>query len=182
MIKQLLGLLIGFAAIALPKKASASIPKPGDGPLPHFGPAVVEGWQVPLRARKRAAPYLDAIRQAEDRYALPRGLLKRLLWQESRFRPEIINGALKSEDGATGIAQIIPRWHPGAVPTDPFHSIDYAASYLRRLHNRFGDWPEALAAYNWGPTNLSKVQGDWLQGPLETRTYVSGILRDTGLA
>jgi Transglycosylase SLT domain len=27
-------------------------------------------------------------------------------------------------------------------------------SYLAELHRRYGDWPDAVAAYNWGPGNM----------------------------
>src|ERR1051325_8934184 len=35
-------------------------------------------------------------------------ILYRLLYQESRFRPEIINGTVRSSTGALGIAQFMP--------------------------------------------------------------------------
>lgn len=124
--------------------------------------------------------YRAAIAAAETANGLPSGLLARLLYQESRYRPEIINGTVKSRAGAVGIAQIIPRWHPGVNPLDPLASIDYAAAYLAKLYRQFGAWPLALAAYNWGPGNVAK---NGLTGaPTETRNYWSQILADLGLS
>lgn len=133
-------------------------------------------WSPPAAA----APYLEAIDRAERENGLPHHLLARLLYQESRFREDIITGATVSSAGAMGIAQIVPKWHPGVDPLDPFASIDYAARYLRQLFNQFGDWKLALAAYNAGPGNVTKHGG--IPPFAETQAYVAEIARDVGLA
>jgi soluble lytic murein transglycosylase-like protein len=132
-------------------------------------------WQPP----ERAAPYLHPIYSAEAKYGLPTNLLARLIYQESRYRPEIIDGTVRSSAGAVGIAQIVPRWHPGVDATDPAASIDYAAKYLADLKRQFGSWSLALAAYNWGPGNL-KAQGI-AAAPAETRNYIAQISGDVPL-
>lgn len=139
-------------------------------------------WQPPGSAQ----PYLAAIGQAEQQHGIPAGVLARLLYQECRYREDIICGKVVSSAGAVGIAQIVPRWHPEARPLDPEHSIFYAARYLAQLNRQFGHWPTALAAYNWGPGNVSKARkqhGDrWLErAPKETRDYVRQIAGDCGL-
>lgn len=139
----------------------------------------LSAWTLP----PSGLPYRVNLTLAEQRYGLPAGLLGRVAWQESRFRPDIIRGETVSSAGAVGLMQIVPRWHPDVDPTDPIASIDYAAQYLRRLYDRFGDWQQALAAYNWGPTNLAmalKRDGDqWRRVlPRETRDYITDISRD----
>lgn len=134
-------------------------------------------WQPPAAA----APYLDAIRAAEAKYQLPDDLLARVLHQESRFRPDIIEGRTKSSAGALGIAQFMPATaaEMGVDPLDPFSSIDGAGRYLRRLYNATGDWEKALAAYNWG---IGNVQRKGLgAAPLETRNYTAQILGDVSV-
>ncbi|WP_091912403.1 transglycosylase SLT domain-containing protein [Chitinasiproducens palmae] len=66
---------------------------------------------------------------------------------------------------------------------DVLASTDAALAYLSRLHDMFGDWQLALAAYNWGEGNVQRAinrnaaQGlptDYLslRMPAETRNYV----------
>lgn len=128
-------------------------------------------WTPPTKAQ----PYMAAFREAERRYGLPPNILVRMAQQESNFDPNAVSPA-----GAVGLMQIVPKWHPTVDPRDPFASIDYAGRYLRQLYDRFGNWPEALAAYNWGPTVLERKGLD--QAPRETRRYVAAIAGDLGLA
>ncbi len=137
--------------------------------------AAAAGWTPPPSAE----PWLDTIRAAEDMNMIPRNLLARLLYQESRFRHDIITGQVRSSAGAVGIAQIVPRWHPDVDPLDPIASINYAAQYLRRLYRQFGSWDKALAAYNWGPGNVSRYGLASL--PAETHNYITEILGDLGM-
>lgn len=134
-------------------------------------------WTPP----KEAEIYLPAIDAASAEFDLPENLLARVAYQESRFRPDIIEGETVSSAGAMGIMQIVPKWHPDVDPLDPFESIQYAAKYLRTLYNRFGNWKQALAAYNYGQGNVSK-RPKFTQWPLETRNYVTEIGGDIGLA
>lgn len=113
---------------------------------------------------------------------LPDGLLSRVAWQESRYNPEAYNMG----STATGMMQIVPRWHPNVDASNPKEAIPYAAGYLAALKYRFGSWSKALAAYNWGPGNLAKLMTehpkDWIgYVPRETSKYVIGVINDTGL-
>lgn len=129
--------------------------------------------------------YLPAITSAEQAYGLPPGLLHRQLFQESRFRSDIIEGRTVSSAGAVGIAQIIPRWHPAVDPLDPYAAISYAASLDRAYFDMFGSWSAALAAYNWGRGNQAKDLRDGILGnewPKETRDYVAQITNDIGVS
>ena len=65
---------------------------------------------------------------------------------------------------------------------DPVKSTQAAAEYLKYLHEKFGDWTLALAAYNCGPGNVRKAirrsggkRNYWdIQKylPRETRNYI----------
>lgn len=125
-----------------------------------------------------AAPYAERIAQAEQRYGLPASLLTRVLYQESRFRTDVITGAVRSSAGALGIAQFMPATARDLAidPLNPNQAIDGAARYLRRLYDQTGSWDKALAAYNWG---IGNVQRKGLSSaPAETRAYVRDILND----
>jgi hypothetical protein len=58
-------------------------------------------------------------------------------------------------------------------------------AYLSRMYRRYGNWQDAIAAYNWGPGNLDA----WIGGgraadklPLAVERYRSRVLRDAVLA
>lgn len=137
---------------------------------------------------KIPAQYLALIRAQEAQYRMPKNMLARLLFQESRYNPQVISGAVRSPRGAAGIAQFMPEnisGVPEAVALDPFQAIPAAAAMLARLYKRFSSWSAALASYNWGEGNVAAwlrtgkgVKGDVM--PLETQKYYSQILADVG--
>src|SRR5215469_2516304 len=56
-------------------------------------------------------------------------------------------------------------------------------AYLARLYRRYGNWPDAIAAYNWGPGNLDA----WIAAgraayrlPLEVERYRNRVLHEAG--
>lgn len=144
----------------------------------------VMGWVEDLRqdTSTNRARYLDAVIASEARHGLPAGLLDRLLYQESRYRTDIIDGTTRSPTGALGIAQFMPATAAelGVDPLDPYSAIDGAARYLAQQFQKFGDWRLALAAYNAGPGNVRKYNG--VPPFAETQRYVAQIAADVGLA
>jgi hypothetical protein len=101
---------------------------------------------------------------------LPVGFFTRLIWQESRFKPEAVSRA-----GAQGVAQFMPgtaRLRGLENPFDPREAIAKSAQLLRDLLREFGNLGLAAAAYNAGPGRVR----DWLGGrrplPGETQAYV----------
>ena len=127
--------------------------------------------------KDKAGDYLTLLNAAEDRYGIPRDLLVRQAYEESHFRPDIISGATVSAAGALGIMQIVPKFHPTADPLNVTAAIDYAAGFLSTLHEQFGSWSLALAAYNAGPGNVHKY-GNTVPPFAETQKYVADIIGD----
>ncbi len=127
-------------------------------------------WATPAKG----AQFENYFIQATARYNLPPGLLSRLAKQESDYNINAISSA-----GAKGLMQIIPRWHPGVNVNDPIESIFYAGALMRKYFNEFGTWEKALAAYNWGETNVRNKGIE--QAPESTKRYIENILRDIGL-
>lgn len=136
-------------------------------------------WAVPDKAK----PYLALIDNATAQYALPPLLLARVLWQESRFRPDIISGQVTSSKGAMGIAQFLPATAAdlGIDPLNPREAIPAAAKYLKGFFVKFADWEKAIAAYDWGQGNVERHWNGVENLPQETRDYVNGVLTDIGL-
>ncbi|HKY50314.1 MAG TPA: lytic transglycosylase domain-containing protein [Candidatus Limnocylindria bacterium] len=90
--------------------------------------------------------------------------------KESGFNPGAYNPS-----GATGIAQIVPRWHPNVDPSDPIASLQYAANLMADHLARYGgDYRLALAAYNAGPGAVQQHGG--VPPYTETQNYVAKIL------
>lgn len=113
-------------------------------------------------------------RQTAVRAGIPPDHFERQIQQESGFDPAAFNAG----SGATGIAQIIARFHPEVDPTDPIASLDYAADWMAKLWRQYGSYGRALAAYNWGPGNVAGWDGSRGGLPAETRHYLDVILGD----
>lgn len=131
-------------------------------------------WRAPEQ-------YVPLIQAAEARHGLPAGLLERLLWQESRYREDIISGRKRSSAGALGIAQFMPETARdlNIDPLNVAQAINGAGAYLAMLYRQLGGWKEALAAYNWGIGNVRRK--GLVVAPRETRNYYTEIMRDVGL-
>lgn len=157
--------------------------KPASGPgilarPPDEAPPILSPqWNLPAAGEQ----YRPFIQNAANMYGVPFVILGKLLQQESGFRPDVISGSRTSPKGAQGIAQFMPDTarELGVNPLKPASAIPGAARYLSQLYDRFGNWRDALAAYNWGLGNVSRVR-DFDLWPTETRNYVSSILKGTG--
>jgi hypothetical protein len=106
---------------------------------------------------------------------LPLEFFARVIWQESRFRSDAIGPVTRSGKRAQGIAQFMPMTAAERLlrdPFDPAEALPKSAEFLRELHEQFGNFGLAAAAYNAGPTRVR----DWLAGrrtlPSETQAYV----------
>lgn len=99
------------------------------------------------------------------KYHIPVQAFLRQIQQESGFNPNARSGA-----GAQGIAQIVPRYHPGVNPYNPVQALDYAARWMGQLEHKYGNIRDALSVYNSGrPWSVGK-------GIPETSDYVAKIL------
>jgi hypothetical protein len=109
---------------------------------------------------------------------LPVEFFTRLIWEESRLRPDVIGPRTRSGDRARGIAQFMPRTAQERRLLDPFdpgQALPKSAEFLRELRDKFGNVGLAAAAYNAGPRRVR----DWIAGrqpiPAQTRHYVSAV-------
>lgn len=144
-------------------KASAATATARPWPVPGGKPPVDPPAPTDLRAYAKAAAV---------RAGVPPLHFERQIQQESGFDPKAYNAG----SGASGIAQIIPKFHPTVDPWNPTAALDYAATYDRQMFEQFGSWRNAFAGYNWGPGNVSTWDGRPATLPAETRHYLDVIL------
>lgn len=123
--------------------------------------------------------------------------LQNLIVQQAQAQgvpPEIALGVAKTESGisqwtpggsvvtssagALGVFQLMPSTAAGlgVDPTDLNGNIQGGIAYLKQLYSQFGNWGDALAAYNWGPGNVSSGA----PVPTSVGQYVSNVLASAG--
>lgn len=118
-----------------------------------------------------------------NQYGVDPSLALEVAIQESGLNPNAVSSA-----GAQGVFQLMPATAAqfGVTnPFDPTQNVPAGIQYLAQLIGMFGDTSEALAAYNWGPTNvqnaITQYGTGWLsQAPAETQNYVQSILTAVG--
>jgi hypothetical protein len=125
--------------------------------------------------RPGAETICQMIEAAAAANELPFEFFARVIWQESRFRSDVIGPVTRSGQQAQGIAQFMPVTAAERLlrnPFDPAQALPKSAEFLRELRKQFGNLGLAAAAYNAGP---GRVRG-WLAGkrtlPSETQAYV----------
>lgn len=127
--------------------------------------------------------YQSTFQSAATQHGVPLDILGRVAYDESHFRDDIISGQRKSSAGATGMFQFTEATAKDRGiddPNDPKTAINEGARYLSDLHGEFKDWRQAVAAYNWGPGNVSKAiqkhGKDWEDYlPTETIKYLATV-------
>jgi soluble lytic murein transglycosylase-like protein len=101
-------------------------------------------------------------------YGIPSSLALAVANQESSF-----NQSAVSPKGAIGVMQLMPGTASdlGVDPTDVTQNVQGGLSYLQEMYAKFGNWTQALEAYNAGP-NSSNLAG--------SSGYASSILAAAG--
>jgi soluble lytic murein transglycosylase-like protein len=120
---------------------------------------------------------LALLTSAANQYNVPPDLAIAVAQQESGGNPAAVSPA-----GAQGVMQLMPDTAASLGVTDPFdpaQNIDGGVRYLSQLLAQFGGNAQlALAAYNWGPGNVSA--NGFSNWPAETSNYVSSIMNQIG--
>jgi soluble lytic murein transglycosylase-like protein len=142
--------------------------------------AAVSGW-----ANVEQGPvWVPVINQAESAAGIPANLLARMAYEESRFRPDVIDGTRASSAGALGILQLMPAYFDTVQRATPFTTQDtmdqitQAAGQLAALYNEFSDWTLAVAGYNAGAGNVTKYINGTAALPAQTQAYVADVIAD----
>jgi soluble lytic murein transglycosylase len=149
-------------------------------------------WQL----RVRTDAYDLLIREAALRHGIAPGLVKAVIWKESRFRPYTVGrakemGLMQITEGAM---QDWHTWAGGAAPTparcfDPGLNIEIGTWYLARAMRTWQQYRSAdtlaLAEYNaggtrarrWAPTNPQQELKIANVSVSSTRDYISQVRR-----
>lgn len=109
--------------------------------------------------------YAEWVESASKEFGVEEAVIYAVIYCESDFDPRAVSSV-----GARGLMQMMPatfkelQGHLDETYDDdalfePQISIRYGTFYLSRMYDRFGDWSIAFAAYNAGPTVVSK----WLK-------------------
>jgi soluble lytic murein transglycosylase-like protein len=141
-----------------------SVPEPVEAPP---CPAAFADQPLP-----EATPYRAEIAAASRAAGLHPWLVAAVVEAESRYDRRAVSRA-----GARGLMQLMPAvWTDGGIrdPHDPRANLQVGCTHLRRLIDRFGDLPLALAAYNAGPTVVEREGG--MPPYRETRDFVRRVL------
>jgi membrane-bound lytic murein transglycosylase D len=169
-------------------------------PLPPATPLEPPIWPVRPRPAEWPAAARAHVNQLKPIF-VEEGVPAELVWLaevESGFDPKA-----RSRAGAAGLFQLMPDTAElmglSVRPVDerfvPVKSARAAAQYLRYLHEKFGDWRLAVAAYNGGEGRVGRLLDQSpartyaaiaSRLPAETQMYVAkveaALLRREGLA
>jgi len=147
------------------------------------------GHATLLHSLQRAGKYKEMISKILREEGVPQDLIY-LAVTESGFQPQ----ALNRKSGAGGMWQFMPTGAYGLARNgwvderfDPEKSSRAYARYIKSLHDQFGDWYLAMAAYDWGPGYVQRSvmrtgYADYWELyrrnalPQETKNYVPGII------
>jgi soluble lytic murein transglycosylase-like protein len=123
-----------------------------------------------------ARPFAAIIESVALEHGIDPALVHAVIQAESNYRPKA-----RSHVGARGLMQVMPATARdlGVMSAsqlfDPQQNIEAGVKYLKAMLERFdGDLPTAIAAYNAGPTAVSKHDG--IPPYAETQKYVRKVL------
>lgn len=128
------------------------------------------------------------IESAATQYGVPPALVSSVIGAESSWRPGAEGPATRSGQRAGGMMQLMPdtfaelRRKHGLGPDrfDPQTNIQAGTAYLGQLYKQFGNWPDAIAAYNAGPGRWAQVKAGKADAPRETTDYVQKVTTGFG--
>ncbi len=164
--KTVLSLAVVAVALLASSRASSSYDysfKPKTLPLPE------PDYSTPKPEKIKVAVF-DAIKNASKKYKVPLKISLGVAKIESNFNPKAV-----SPKNASGLFQLMPKTALGLGVDnvfDPEQNANGGNRFLASLYRKYGNWPDALAAYNWGPGNMDSDKPI----PNSVNDYVNKVL------
>jgi len=173
--------IICILLFAVPCKADIFVKQMPDGTLEFSNCPRGVDWEIYVDEKEYGTDAsnhsIDSIiDKMAEKYAIDSELIRAVIKVESEMDPYAL-----SRKGAIGLMQIMPDTALDmgiGNPWDPEQNVQAGTRYLAMLLTRYnGDLKLALAAYNAGPTLVSKYHG--IPPFEETREYVKKVLAYT---
>lgn len=181
--------LIAFGNSAISQDAFPSLPDVDEGNLKeeiNYFTQTRDGRAFVNSVYKKWPEFVPRMMEIIEGYGLPKDLVFLAVVESG------LNSDAKSHAGAVGMWQFIAATarrykliNGHDYRRDPNRSTDAACRYLIDLHDRFGDWPLALAGYNNGEENVAQQSAKygrdfWMLKqrrllPAETRQHVTRV-------
>jgi soluble lytic murein transglycosylase-like protein len=136
--------------------SSLGISEAGAEMLPPRAPTPAPEPKTIALTNAKTGDKLDVALPQGAKYA-PANVVRAVIDIESKGRFNV-SGPSTKYGRARGPMQLMPKTAEmlGINIDDPADNIAGGALYLKQMEQRFGSWPLALAAYNWGPGNISR--------------------------
>lgn len=169
-LRPFMGLLVFFV---FPSVGMGDIYKyVDDNGVIHFTDSPTSNrFNLYLKEKKGIYPVHEIISRYASQFRLEEALVNAIIKVESDYNPRAV-----SKKGAQGIMQLMPQTARELNVQDPLNPEDNirgGTRYLRQMLDRFKDLDLALAAYNAGPSAVSRHGG--IPPYEETRNYVDRV-------
>lgn len=171
---RFMGLLAGLLiSLALPSVGMGDIYKYVDeNGVIHFTDRPTSNqFNLYLKEKPGRSPVHEIISRYASEFRLEEALINAVIKVESDYNPRAV-----SKKGAQGMMQLMPQTARELKVVDPLNPEDNIRGgtlYLRQMLDRFQDLDLALAAYNAGPTAVSRYGG--IPPYEETINYVNRV-------
>lgn len=144
-----------------------------------------EPTNIPYESDEDWTPDMERAYSAAWDVGVDENVFLNLVKQESNWNPNAVN----KKSGAFGLTQLMPATAMEQaramgldvslqdIKKNPELQATIGAGYYKRMLDKFGNHPQALAAYNAGPGAVDAMTRGALEPYEETVDYVSKILR-----
>jgi Transglycosylase SLT domain len=121
----------------------------------HVPPPPRLQYVRPARGLGSVSSIQSLITSVANQFGVPASIALGVAQKESGFNQNAVGAA-----GEIGVFQLMPATASGlgVNPSDLNQNVTGGVSLLASLYQQFGNWSDALAAYNAGPTHLAAGQ------------------------